>query len=97
MAKLEHHATLLNGTKVNKVYENLIDTKQFKQDMLRGQPFKILDFVELKNPKKTFYQDTMHGKHPDVKAKIIDLEHTSCGHGGAIPDPQLMNQTRQRT
>jgi len=29
----------------------------------------------------------MHGKHPTVKAKIIDLEHTSCGHGGAIPDP----------
>jgi hypothetical protein len=61
--------------------------------MLRGQPFKILDFVELKNPKKTFYQDTMHGKHGD-KARIIDLEHTSCGHGGAIPDPQVMNQTR---
>ncbi len=55
--------------------------------MLRGQPYKILDFVELKVPKKTFYQDTMHGKHPEVKAKIIDLEHTSCGIGGAIPDP----------
>ena len=33
--------------------------------MLRGQPFKILNFVELKNPKTTFYQDTMHGKHGD--------------------------------
>ena len=39
----------------------------------------------------------MHGKHPEVKAKIIDLEHTSCGHGGAIPDPQLMTKTRLRT
>ena len=55
MSTFEHHADLLRSTKVNKVYENLIDTKQFKQDMLRGQPFKILDFVELKHPKKTFY------------------------------------------
>jgi len=38
----------------------------------------------------------MHGK-PGIKGKIIDLEHTSCGHGGAIPDPQLMTKTRQRT
>jgi len=29
----------------------------------------------------------MHGKHPVVKAKIIDLEHTSLNLGGAIPDP----------
>ena len=39
----------------NKVYSNLIDTKQFKKDMLRGQAYKILDFVEIKQPKKTFY------------------------------------------
>lgn len=32
----------------------------------------------------------MHGQHPKVKARIIDYERTSCGIGGAIPDPNTM-------
>ena len=53
--KLEHLASLKKNSMANKVYSNLIDTKQFKKDMLRGQAYKILDFVEIKQPKKTFY------------------------------------------
>jgi len=39
----------------------------------------------------------MHGKHHSDKAKIVDLEYTSCGIGGVIPDPMLMTVNAQRT
>jgi hypothetical protein len=29
----------------------------------------------------------MKGKFHDDKAKIVDMERTSCGMGGVIPDP----------
>lgn len=63
---------------------------------MRGQVYNITDFVELKVPKKTSYQDDMHGKHHSDKAKIVDLEYTSCGIGGVIPDPMLMTVTAKR-
>ena len=38
----------------------------------------------------------MHGKHHSDKAKIVDLEYTSCGIGGVIPDPMLMTVNAKR-
>ena len=38
----------------------------------------------------------MHGKHHEDKAKIVDYEYTSCGIGGVIPDPQIMNVNAKR-
>jgi hypothetical protein len=29
----------------------------------------------------------MKGKFHDDKARIVDMERTSCGMGGVIPDP----------
>jgi hypothetical protein len=52
--------------------------------------------VELKIPKQTSYQATMHGKHHDDKAKIVDYERISCGIGGVIPDPVVMNGTSKK-
>ena len=38
----------------------------------------------------------MHGKHHSDKAKIVDLEYTSCGIGGVIPDPMIMTVNAKR-
>lgn len=74
-----------------------INPKQFKQDFLRGQPYDITRYVELKDPKYSSYQETMHGKAHKDKPKPVDMERTSCGIGGVIPDPMVMklNQTRK--
>lgn len=77
----------------------MINTKQFKQDFLRGQPYDITHYVEIKDPKKTSYQTSMMGKAPTDKAKYIGFERNSCGYGGVIPDPMIMteNSNRMRT
>ena len=38
----------------------------------------------------------MHGKHHSDKAKVVDYERQSCGIGGVIPDPQLLNTTSEK-
>ena len=65
----------------------IMDAKSIKAKFLSGQGYNIISFIELKDPKKTSYQDSMKGKFHDDKAKIFDLERTSCGMGGVIPDP----------
>jgi len=70
----------------------LFDPKDFKMKFLRGQPYNITHYVETKHPKISAYQETMHGKHHEDKAKIVDHERTSCGIGGVIPDPYTMAQ-----
>ena len=44
----------------------------------------------------TSYQATMHGKHHDDKATIVDYERISCGIGGVIPDPHTMTTNKTR-
>lgn len=63
---------------------------------MRGQPYDITKFVELKVPKTTSYQEAMHGKAHDDKAKVVDFERTSCGIGGVIPDPRTMKVSSVR-
>jgi len=52
---------LKSATKAKQEYGTLIDPKAFKQEFLRGQPYNITELVELKNPKRTSYMDSMHG------------------------------------
>ena len=56
----------------------------------------MTEYLELKDPKKTSYQETMKGKFHDDKAYIIDFERTSCGMGGIIPDPITVNRNSER-
>jgi hypothetical protein len=87
----EHLQALLEGqTEMKRHFPSMINTKQFKQDFLRGQPYDITHYVELKDPKKTFYQSTMLGRPGVDKAKYIGFERSSCGFGGVIPDPMIM-------
>lgn len=81
---------------MQQLWPPVIDTKEYKQKFLRGQPYNITHYVELKQPKKTSYQETMHGKHHDDKAKIVDHERASCGIGGVIPDPMTMTKNSLR-
>jgi hypothetical protein len=74
----------------------IMNAKETKQLFLRGQPTKVTEYLELKDPKKTSYQDTMKGKAHDDKAAIVDYERTSCGMGGIIPDPVTVNKNSQR-
>lgn len=62
---------------------------------MRGQVYNITDYVELKQPLKTSYQETMHGKHHEDKAKIVDFEHLSCNMA-VIPDPRTLNHNEKR-
>jgi len=64
--------------------------------MLRGQPYRITEHVELKTPKKTSYMEAMHGQHSKHRATIIDFERTSCAGNGAIPDPRTMGKSFNR-
>lgn len=92
-----HLADLLKGqTEMKRIFPSEINTAEFKQAFLRGQPYDITHYCELKDPKTTSYQATMHGKHHDDKAKIISFERESCGHGGVIPDPIVMNKNSMR-
>lgn len=90
-------ATLIAGqTEMKRIFPSEINTKEFKQAFLRGQPYDITNYCEIKDPKKTSYQATMLGKFHDDKAKIISFERESCGHGGVIPDPNVMEKNRMR-
>ena len=59
--KLDRH-TLFNNLReleesggLHKAYPAVFNIKDRKQELLRGQPFNITDYVELKDPKQTFY------------------------------------------
>ena len=87
----KHLEALLQGrAEMRRDFTPSINPKQFKQDFLRGQPYDITRYVELKDPKYSSYQDTMQGKAHKDKPKIVDLERASCGIGGVIPDPMVM-------
>ena len=96
----EHLEELLKGqTEMKRHFPSVIDTKQFKQDFLRGQPYDITHYVEIKDPKKTSYQSTMSGQPAVHRPDYIGYERNSYGFGGVIPDPMIMDQnsTRLRT
>ena len=78
------------------LYAPVLSTKQYKQDFLRGQPYNITEYVELKERKDTSYQATLKGLQPDDKAKIVDYERISCGMGAVIPDPMTMTRQSMR-
>ena len=78
------------------LYAPILNTKDYKQDFLRGQPYNITEYVELKDPKNTSYQASMRGLQPDDKAKIVDYERISCGMGAVIPDPMTMTRQSNR-
>lgn len=63
---------------------------------MRGQPYRITEHVELKNPKRTSYMDSMHGIHSKHKAEIVDRYATSLANSGAIPDPHTMGRNLER-
>lgn len=93
----EHlEALLKDRTEMRRDFTPTINPKQFKQDFLRGQPHDITRYVELKEPKYSTYQGTMHGKSHKDKAKMVDMERTSCGIGGVIPDPMTMKLCEKR-
>lgn len=81
---------------MRRLYAPVIDTKEYKQAFLRGQPYNITAYVELKAPQRTSYQATMHGRQPDERAQVVDYERTSCGIGGVIPDPMTMTKASLR-
>ena len=88
--------TILQDKMRSSFGEPIINPKEFKQLFLRGQPTKVTEYLELKEPKKTSYQDTMKGKAHDDKAAIVDYERVSCGMGGIIPDPITINRNTLR-
>ena len=81
---------------MKRLYAPIVDTKEYKQNFLRGQPYNITHYVELKDPISTSYQDTMHGLPPNDKAKVVDFERLSCGIGGVIPDPFGLTKNSNR-
>lgn len=81
---------------MKRLYAPLLDTKEYKQNFLRGQPYNITHYVELKDPVSTSYQETMHGLPPNDKAKVVDFERLSCGIGGVIPDPFALTKNSKR-
>jgi hypothetical protein len=88
---------LLKGrTEMKRYFPSMIDTKKFKQEFLRGQPYDITHYCEIKDPKKTSYQSTMQGKAAVDRPKYIGFERSSCGFGGVIPDPMIMTQNMER-
>ena len=78
------------------LYAPVLDTKEYKQQFLRGQPYNITAYVELKQPLSTSYNATMRGNQPDDRAKVVDYERSSCGIGGVIPDPMTMTRASLR-
>jgi hypothetical protein len=84
---------------MKRYFPSMINTKLMKQEFLRGQPYDITEYVELKDPKKTSYQSALAGRAPIDKAKQVGHERSSCGFGGVIPDPMVLaqNQTRMKT
>mmetsp|Transcript_13151 Transcript_13151/g.22262 ORF Transcript_13151/g.22262 Transcript_13151/m.22262 type:complete len:155 (-) Transcript_13151:37-501(-) len=88
---------LVEGKKdMQRIFPEMLNTKEFKQQFLRGQPFNITAYVEPRDPKITSYQATMQGKHHKDKAKILDFERLSCGVGGVIPDPLVLSKNQSR-
>lgn len=87
---------ILRQKEMKRQFPHEFRADDFKQKFLRGQPYNITSYIELKQPKKTFYQDTMTGIQAKDKAKIVDLEHNSCGIGGVIPDPMTMTKNSNR-
>ena len=81
---------------MTRLYAPVINTKEYKQHFLRGQPYDITAYVELKQPKSTSYQATMRGMPADDKAKVIDFERLSCGVGAVIPDPMTITRHSMR-
>ena len=80
---------------MKKLYSPLLDTGDFKQKFLKGHG-DITAYIELRQPKTTSYQATLKGQQTKHKASITDYERQSCGIGGVIPDPQLMNSTMEK-
>lgn len=87
---------ILGQKEMQRLYAPVIDTKGYKQQFLRGQPYNITAYVELKQPTRTSYQASMHGLQPDDRAKVVDYERSSCGIGGVIPDPMTMTRASLR-
>lgn len=87
---------IMKQKEMKKNFVSEIKADDFKQKFLRGQPYNITSYIELKDPKKTSYQATMVGIQAKDKAKIVDLEHNSCGIGGVIPDPATLNKDQTR-
>jgi hypothetical protein len=51
-----HLAELTKGrTEMKRIFPSEINTKEFKQAFLRGQPYDITHYCELKDPKTTSY------------------------------------------
>jgi hypothetical protein len=81
---------------MKRLYAPVVDTKEYKQNFLRGQPYNITSYVDLKEPIPTSYQETMHGLPANDKAKVVDYERLSCGIGGVIPDPFSLTKNSRR-
>ena len=87
---------ILGQKEMKRLYDPVFDTKKYKQEFMRGQPYNITAYVELKQPNRTSYQFAMHGRQPEDRAKVVDYERTSCGIGGVIPDPMTMTKASLR-
>jgi len=81
---------------MKQTFAPVFDIKASKQAFLRGQPYNITAYVELKEPVSTSYQETMHGLPPNDKARVVDYERLSCGIGGVIPDPFSLTKNSNR-
>lgn len=81
---------------MKKLYAPIIDTKEYKLQFLRGQPYNITAYIDQNEQPTTSYLASMTGRQQDDKAKIIDMERTSCGAGAAIPDPMTMTMSKLR-
>ena len=87
---------ILRQKDMKRMFPHEYRADDFKQKFLRGQPYNITSYIELKQPKKTSYQETMAGIQAKDKAQIVDHEHNSCGIGGVIPDPMTMTKNSNR-
>ena len=88
---------LLEGrTEMTRHYPAILDTKDFKGQFLKGQPFNITSYIDNKGPIKSSYQDAMKGLLQRDRAFVVDKGEQSCGIGGVIPDPLTLTQTKQR-
>ena len=80
-----------------KTFAPLINTKEFKQAFLRGQPYDITEMFDPQEPKTTSYADNLHSKTVNPMSKTFcPRRQESAFIGGVIPDPHTTTENGKR-
>ena len=89
-----HQGSLENILKVNP-NEGLFDNQKNAKTLMRGQPFNIVEFVEMKEPKRSDYQDTFKGLQNKALTKKAEVQRDSIVNH-VSPDPTMLKTIDSR-